>query len=412
MLGSGIAAAGALETGIAAGTALAGGIGLLGELGLSTIGTPAMGGLASLPAATATQIAPAAAAQAAGTVAPSLTQSLGLDALKQGAISQGMSNTAAMQAANLPAQSAASQVAQAAAPTWQQYAAQQGWTNPTGPAAEVTRQTLPSGLTKGANAFENAMNLFKNPSWQGAKDYAEEHPFVTSGAVGLASKALFSQPEVNQPKDKSYIRPYSLDVQNLSGEPGVPGSSAERQQLTYNFTPQAPYAANTNPVKKAVGGPIEMMSAMNAVGDNTTYPQAGINTAMYSNPVTQRPFAQNVIAPSSDAAVDPFTGEQRFATGGIADLGGYSDGGRLLKGPGDGVSDSIPAVIGAKQPARLADGEFVVPARIVSELGNGSTEAGARKLYAMMDRVQKSRGKTVGKNKVAVNSKADKHLPA
>jgi hypothetical protein len=105
-----------------------------------------------------------------------------------------------------------------------------------------------------------------------------------------------------------------------------------------------------------------------------------------------------------------------MATGGISDahynLGGYSDGGRLLRGPGDGVSDSIPATIGRKQPARLADGEFVVPARIVSELGNGSTEAGARKLYAMMDRVQKARGKTVGKGKVAKNSRADKHLPA
>jgi hypothetical protein len=98
--------------------------------------------------------------------------------------------------------------------------------------------------------------------------------------------------------------------------------------------------------------------------------------------------------------------------GGISHLGDYSDGGRLLKGPGDGVSDSIPASIGNRQPARLADGEFVVPARIVSELGNGSTEAGARKLYAMMERVQKSRKKSIGKKKVAVNSKADKHLPA
>jgi len=100
------------------------------------------------------------------------------------------------------------------------------------------------------------------------------------------------------------------------------------------------------------------------------------------------------------------------ASGGIMHgLGGYSDGGRLLRGPGDGVSDSIPAVIGHKQPARLADGEFVIPARIVSELGNGSTEAGARKLYAMMERVQAARKKSVGKGKVAVNSKADKHLP-
>jgi hypothetical protein len=99
--------------------------------------------------------------------------------------------------------------------------------------------------------------------------------------------------------------------------------------------------------------------------------------------------------------------------GGLGSLGSYSDGGRLLKGPGDGVSDSIPATIGNKQqPARLADGEFVIPARIVSELGNGSTEAGAKKLYAMMDRVQRARGKTTGKNKVAANSRADKYLPA
>jgi len=109
-------------------------------------------------------------------------------------------------------------------------------------------------------------------------------------------------------------------------------------------------------------------------------------------------------------------GVGRAAGGSISDahynLGGYSDGGRLLRGPGDGVSDSIPAVIGKKQPARLADGEFVVPARIVSELGNGSTEAGARKLYAMMDRIQSARGKTVGKGKVAKNSRSEKYLPA
>ena len=105
-----------------------------------------------------------------------------------------------------------------------------------------------------------------------------------------------------------------------------------------------------------------------------------------------------------------------MAEGGLSslayNLGSYSDGGRLLRGPGDGVSDSIPAVIGKDRPARLADGEFVVPARIVSELGNGSTEAGARKLYEMMDRVQKARGKTVGKGRVAKDSRSDKYLPA
>ena len=111
-----------------------------------------------------------------------------------------------------------------------------------------------------------------------------------------------------------------------------------------------------------------------------------------------------------------FHPSQMYADGGLSDaqynLGGYSDGGRLLRGPGDGVSDSIPATIGHKQPARLADGEFVVPARIVSELGNGSTEAGARRLYDMMDRIQKARSKTVGKNSIATNSKAEKYLPA
>ncbi len=108
-------------------------------------------------------------------------------------------------------------------------------------------------------------------------------------------------------------------------------------------------------------------------------------------------------------------GLMAMARGGMAqqfNLGDYSDGGRLLRGPGDGVSDSIPATIGNKRPARLADGEFVVPARIVSELGNGSTEAGARKLYAMMDRIQKARRGTVGKGRVAKNSRSEKYLPA
>jgi hypothetical protein len=84
-------------------------------------------------------------------------------------------------------------------------------------------------------------------------------------------------------------------------------------------------------------------------------------------------------------------------------LGSYSDGGRMLKGPGDGMSDSIPAQIGRKQPARLADGEFVVPADVVSHLGNGSTDAGAKKLYSMMDKIRRAR---TGKKKQAPAVKA------
>jgi hypothetical protein len=102
----------------------------------------------------------------------------------------------------------------------------------------------------------------------------------------------------------------------------------------------------------------------------------------------------------------------RMANGGMYNLGSYSDGGRLLKGPGDGVSDSIPATIEGGQPARLADGEFVVPARIVGELGNGSTEAGARQLYAMMDRISKRRNQSMGIENIAVDSESYKELPA
>jgi len=103
----------------------------------------------------------------------------------------------------------------------------------------------------------------------------------------------------------------------------------------------------------------------------------------------------------------------KFSGGGISDLGGYSDGGQLLRGPGDGVSDSIPARIGQHQPARLAEGEFVVPARIVSELGNGSTNAGAKQLYAMIDRIQNDRRRTLGsKHAYANDTQAARALPA
>lgn len=97
-----------------------------------------------------------------------------------------------------------------------------------------------------------------------------------------------------------------------------------------------------------------------------------------------------------------------YMPGGIAMLARGGSGSRYLRGPGDGVSDSIPARFEKSgQPARLADGEFVIDARTVSELGNGSSEAGARKLYAMMDRVHKAR-KTAKRGKP---SGADKFLP-
>lgn len=214
---------------------------------------------------------------------------------------------------------------------------------------------------------------------------------------------------------------YDQGVATPFPQPDVPGYGDLGQDFgrQRTFFPNAGYKQITPEEAKsirgyAVGGPVEEMSQANAVGMNTGYPQADITGHAYATP-WQTPVSENVVQGSADTGVNRMSG-QMLADGGVADaqynLGGYSDGGRLLRGPGDGVSDSIPAVIGKKKPARLADGEFVVPARIVSELGNGSTEAGARKLYAMLDRVQSARKKSIGKGKVAHNSRSDKYLPA
>jgi hypothetical protein len=446
------------------------------------------------------------------------------------------------------------------------------------PSTATTSKPFAGGIQGQGGVPSNAANLSGQPVSRPYTDYmsrvGQGAKTALSGTDGL--KALYSATEAaapyasmaglggaagtyaierqekaeeamrNRPKESpGMIRPYefSYNPTDTAFEPY--SGSAERTYFQPSFTALTPYEAPGPEYKKAaegglmgyaVGGPVEQMSAMNAIGANAGYPMANINTPVYSNPMMQRPEATNVIAPSADAGVAAYTGEARFAKGGgtvdpqnqssgyeyaydpktmqftqtggpktapppsasrtimgnlipsalaqganqpqnvtpdgtvsggiatpvrqptspaqpfvpnidipayqtpeqqlglggfydymnqqmgsyggyaagggVSTLGDYSDGGRLLKGPGDGVSDSIPASIGNRQPARLADGEFVVPARIVSEIGNGSTEAGARKLYAMMDRVQNARRKTVGKNQVARNTKADKLLPA
>ena len=103
----------------------------------------------------------------------------------------------------------------------------------------------------------------------------------------------------------------------------------------------------------------------------------------------------------------------RFAAGGPIGGGLESltavNGGGYLDGPGDGMSDSIPATIEGEQPAALADGEFVVPADCVSHIGNGSTKAGAKRLYSMMDNLRKARTGTTQQGR-QINP--DNFLPA
>ncbi len=126
----------------------------------------------------------------------------------------------------------------------------------------------------------------------------------------------------------------------------------------------------------------------------------------YKGPLSRFSYDPSRYTPMARGGLADTAVARRMMGGGH--LGSYSDGGRLLKGPGDGMSDNIPAKIGKKQPARLADGEFVVPADVVSGIGNGSTDAGAKKLYAMMDRVREAR---TGSKKQGRAIKAEKYLP-
>jgi hypothetical protein len=136
----------------------------------------------------------------------------------------------------------------------------------------------------------------------------------------------------------------------------------------------------------------------------------------YDGPLSQLRYDPNRYQPLEVKPPTPYTpvykDYRNMAGGGLADLGDYADyagGGRMLKGPGDGMSDSIPATIAGKQPARLANDEFVVSADVVSGLGNGSSDAGAKQLYKMMDRVRAAR---TGKQAQAKQINPNKYMPA
>lgn len=229
-------------------------------------------------------------------------------------------------------------------------------------------------------------DLLKNAT-QPFQDWWEDQNTLTKyglGGMGAMQVAKY----LNKPQGVAAPEKYNGPLSKFTYSPD-----------TYRPYEYKPYAA---------GGPVEEMSRENAMGANTGYPQADIRQGAYATP-WQTPVSRNVVAGAGDVGVDQMTGMERMAGGGIANLGGYSDGGRLLKGPGDGMSDNIPATIGRKQPARLADGEFVVPADVVSGLGNGSTDAGAKQLYKMLDKVRSAR---TGTKKQGKQINPNKYTPA
>lgn len=165
---------------------------------------------------------------------------------------------------------------------------------------------------------------------------------------------------------ESMQRQQAKDMPSTKSDPGI----------YYDLDPDTRYL---DPVTAAQVRMAKINKRANVQAQNMKRPR-GLGQINLAPPGTK--------AEESGASVDA-------ARGGImqSSLGGYAAGGnpRLLKGPGDGMSDNIPATIAGKQPARLADGEFVIPADVVSHLGNGSTEAGAKVLHAMMTKVRKER---------------------
>ncbi len=164
----------------------------------------------------------------------------------------------------------------------------------------------------------------------------------------------------------------------------------------------------------AKGGYINGYALGGAVDLNP--PEGGGISDLYNRPEGQRttPLSSNGYG---IGRLNNLAGEQSktqaqtlgYAMGGLTALKQGGPSGGYLNGAGDGMSDSIPATIEGKQPARLADGEFVIPADVVSHLGNGSSKAGSKRLYAMLDKVRRAR---TGNKKQGKQIKAEKYLPA
>jgi len=262
----------------------------------------------------------------------------------------------------------------------------------------------------------------------GSMDAAGEFLGSNKMNLAMASAPMFLTEPEPLPEEESYIRPYSLDVENLSDRPASP-SGREDERLRYKYTAGTPYRA-------AQGGIIAFAEG----GNMTDGQEMNTNPAMMqrANEMQVAPFAgimdqsrmgggiqgyaeggetgRRDVRKKINRMDDPYTFAAYQSGRGLYDAalqnfaaGGLSNVPRFLSGGGDGMSDSIPASINDRQPARLADGEFVIPADVVSHLGNGSSKAGAKQLYAMMDRV---RAKRTGKKKQAPAVNPRKTMPA
>ena len=253
----------------------------------------------------------------------------------------------------------------------------------------------------GMDAFTSGTEAMFQPGTAGAdarSAFMKATPTGSLTAAGASvASALTPKPAPLQ-TSKSFIRGYDLDITNPSGTPQyTPQDTREREQVRYAFSPR--------PIYEAAQGGLAALNGQTYDDEygRDEYEEGGSVKKRKSRSLKGNPyykFAQDRRDSSMEAAV-----EQNFAKGGL----GAALPPRFLSGGGDGMSDSIKARIGGMQEARLADGEFVVPADVVSHLGNGSSKAGAKKLYAMMDKIRKAR---TGRTRQAPEVNARRYMPA
>jgi hypothetical protein len=241
-------------------------------------------------------------------------------------------------------------------------------------------------------------NPYYTPRGLGYASGGEVESYARGGFMGLI--------------DKMFGRDKQSDVPGLSKDfQGYYGA----QPLEY-YTPKGlGYAGGgIMDIAMARGGSFDDEPGMDGYAEGGT-PKKPAKAKMTGarNIASMDPY-EAAMAELNNARAGGNLSQMTMPKAGLAELGAlpYAAGGmaagRYLSGGGDGMSDSIPATINNKQPARLADGEFVVPADVVSHLGNGSSNAGAKKLYGMMDKIRTAR---TGKKKQAPAVKTNKYLP-
>jgi hypothetical protein len=286
----------------------------------------------------------------------------------------------------------------------------------------ITQAAPPTpGLMDGGDSGNvNFMGKDMYPmSQQDTAHYATPSQMPTSAQQTMASYEPSTNPLTGEPiaqmASGGIAGYYRGDLATSTGGRGDVYGATQRFLDMYDpaskYTPPADAAHPDVGIFNDTNPSTRDKSALDAatIRQNAIAKKAQVNTGTkYAKPTVT--IGQVSVQPQQQD--DGSSDQVLAASGGIMgyNLGGYAAGGnpRLLRGPGDGMSDDIPATIGNRQPARLADGEFVVPADVVSGLGNGSTEAGAKKLHQMMDKVRMDR---TGKKKQAPAIKAGKYVP-